>query len=456
MNNLHKYNQLRQQYPEFCYESFSYTITDEGLSLNFTFSAGNDILFQPTSFIPKRNFIHFENLSTEQYNQLVFQIGMIELISYWKCVCSPKVVINPYTLDGDSIQFWKKLYFNGLGEFFYINGIESTVDDFMEVECSGNSELPPANFSTDSQKFLVPIGGGKDSVVTLETLKKANIDIRPLIINPRGATIQCAEKAGFALEDVLVIKRQIDPTLLKLNAQGFLNGHTPFSAMLAFYSILASAITGIANIALSNENSANETTVIGSSVNHQYSKSLEFEDDFRSYVAKHVTNNSNYFSFLRPLSELQIAMLFAQNPKYFDVFKSCNAGSKEDIWCGKCAKCLFAFIILSPFIPPETLEKIFGKNLLNDPDLENYLEELSGKQPTKPFECVGTIDEVNTALKMAANRYYKNKELPILLRKPIPKCDIVPLNSFLNEHNLNEKLQKILQEEIMQVCKQYL
>ena len=108
--------------------------------------------------------------------------------------------------------------------------------------------------------------------------------------------------------------------------------------MLAFYTLLAAALAGVRNVALSNENSANESTVAGSTVNHQYSKSLEFENDFRAYAAKYVTGEVNYFSFLRPLSELQIAMLFARYKKYFDVFKSCNAGSKQDIWCGRCAK----------------------------------------------------------------------------------------------------------------------
>ena len=170
---------------------------------------------------------------------------------------------------------------------------------------------------------------------------------------------------------------------------------------------------------------------------------MEFENDFRSYVSSYITDDINYFSFLRPLSELQIAMFFAKNEKYFDVFKSCNVGSKTDIWCGNCPKCLFAYIILSPFIKPEVLNKIFGKQMLDDPSLQLYFDQLTGRQSTKPFECVGTIDEVNTALAMTIERYYSNCQLPYLLKNYSKKELITPLNTLSDEHNLDDELIKL-------------
>ncbi len=168
--------------------------------------------------------------------------------------------------------------------------------------------------------------------------------------------------------------------------------------MLAFYTLLAACLSGRRYIALSNESSANEPTVQGSDVNHQYSKSVSFESDFRDYVKRQLSDRLSYYSFLRPLSELQIARLFAGHQAYFPVFRSCNAGSKTDSWCGNCPKCLFAFIILSPFIAPETLNGIFGKNLLADANLLPVLKELCGESEVKPFECVGTREEVCMAL----------------------------------------------------------
>ena len=241
--------------------------------------------------------------------------------------------------------------------------------------------------------------------MTLEDLRTTR-KVVPFIINPRGATLDCARVAGFDREEqILVLHRQIDPKLLELNAQGFLNGHTPFSAMLAFYSVLLSAVTGIRDVALSNESSANEPTVPGTNINHQYSKSLEFETDFRDYVHDWMGDSNHYYSHLRSLNELQIAERFARYPQYFPVFKSCNVGSKENKWCGHCPKCLFAYIILSPFIPEEKLQEIFGHDLLNDPTLEQTFDELSGLSKIKPFECVGTVREVNEALRRICNSH---------------------------------------------------
>lgn len=444
IENIEKYNALRKQYPTFCYESFEYYITSEGMKITFLFTIGDTIAFTPTIKIPNREFYKWDGIGKEQYDLLVFNIGMIELISYWKCTCSPLLVVKPYHLTDEQIKFWQKLYYNGLSEFFYINGIEASYDDFVNIEADTNHSINKTHFAT-TDNYIVPIGGGKDSVVTLEMLSQAGKDICPMIINPRGATLDCARIAGYERADFIEVQRTIHPKLLELNAQGFLNGHTPFSAMLAFHSLLVAAITGRKHIALSNESSANESTIVGTNVNHQYSKSLEFENDFRKYVADYITDDINYFSFLRPLSELQIAMFFAKNEKYFDVFKSCNVGSKTDIWCGNCPKCLFAYIILSPFIKPEVLNGIFGKAMLDDASLQLYFDQLTGLLNTKPFECVGTIDEVNTALTMTMERHYSASEKPYLLKNYVKRNLTTPLDTLSNEHNLNTDLIKLFE-----------
>ncbi len=436
------------------YESYRYDVQSDGLHIAFSFRLSDQIVFRPTVVVEARPFLRFD-LPAEVLDALVFHIGMIELISYWKCACPPHVTVQCGTLDEEQIRFWKKLYYNGLGEFFWVNGIRATEDDFMTLCCEATmadatAKMRPCSlvdwrdFQHDS--YLVPIGGGKDSVVTLEALK-TRASVRPLIMNPRGATILCAEKGGFPLGEVLVIRRSIDPLLLDLNGKGMLNGHTPFSAMLAFYTLLAGACSGYANIALSNESSANESTVAGTSVNHQYSKSLEFEDDFRRYVASYIPLPVRYFSFLRPLSELQIAMLFARCEQYHAVFKSCNVGSKQDVWCGRCAKCLFAFIILSPFVPPVRLEEIFGKNMLDDVTLQHEFDQLTGKAETKPFECVGTISEVNAALVMAMERFYRFG-LPALLQNYQPQPAEIDVSTLLSDHNLTQEEAALLQNWI--------
>ncbi len=397
------------------------------LSLAFDFNLDDRYHFCPTLEIPARPFFNWDGIPEEQMQALAFQIGMTELVSYWKIACPKRVVVKPFGLTKSQKRFWTKLYYNGLGEFLYLNSITVSEAELMElqndedidalafpsmsyraqgasVSMDGKTRHDMPSFSrinlTLEEKTLVPVGGGKDSVVTLECLRN-EMPVIPLIVNPRGATLNCVKTAGYKEDEFIVINRTLDPTMLQLNAEGYLNGHTPFSALLAFISILVAFGSRSKYIALSNENSANESTVPGTNINHQYSKSIEFESDFRNYVAENLSDEVQYFSFLRPLSELQIAKLFAQCEAYHPVFRSCNVGSKTDSWCGHCPKCLFTWIILSPFLSREKLVAIFGKDLMADTSLQPILEELNGTAAVKPFECVGTVEEVRACLKAA-------------------------------------------------------
>ena len=291
-----KYNLLREEYEFFRFQRYNYTLEKNTLSVKFYFSLDDKFFFTPSFEIPSNKLYDWDNLNDSHLDTLIFNIGMIELISYWKLACPKKVYITPHKLDDKQILWWKKLYFNGLGEFFYLNGIKENVNDFMEIIPEGEFYCEKINIEL-KEKTLVPIGGGKDSVVTIELLKN-KMPIIPLIINPRGATKECVETAGFSLEQTAVIKRTLDSTMLKMNNEGFLNGHTPFSAMLAFYTLLLGFATDSKYIALSNESSANEPTVPDTEVNHQYSKSIAFENDFRSYVDEYISSEIQYFSHL--------------------------------------------------------------------------------------------------------------------------------------------------------------
>lgn len=430
-----KYNLLREEYEFFRFQRYDYTLEKDTLSVKFYFSLDDKFFFTPSFEIPSNKLYDWDNLNDSHLDTLIFNIGMIELISYWKLACPKKVYIAPHKLDEKHILWWKKLYFNGLGEFFYLNGIKENVNDFMEIIPEGEFSCEKINIKL-KEKTLVPIGGGKDSVVTVELLKN-KMPIIPLIINPRGATKECVETAGFSLEQTAVIKRTLDSTMLKMNNEGFLNGHTPFSAMLAFYTLLLGFATDSKYIALSNESSANEPTVPDTEVNHQYSKSIAFENDFRSYVDEYISSEIQYFSFLRPLNELQIARFFSRNKDYYKVFKSCNVGSKTDTWCGKCPKCLFTYIIMSPFIPQDELTSIFEKNLLEDKDLLPILKQLNGEVEVKPFECVGTVEEVNACLEYCQKA---NDERQMSLD------DL--LNQYDETNNLPKQFEAILKDNL--------
>ena len=394
--NQQRFDALREQFKSFTFCQQEVKLEDGVLSMTFHFSLYDRYDFYPTLTIPSRPFYRWETIPQTQLETLAFQIGMVELVSYWKLACPKTIVVKPFDLKLCQKKWWRHLYYNGLGEFRYLNGIDCSEADFLKIESGTDHEMKSIDMPLE-EKTLIPVGGGKDSVVTLEMLRD-EMPVIPLIVNPRGATIECVKAAGYTMDDVAVINRTLDPTMLRLNQEGFLNGHTPFSALLAFISILIGFGTGSKYIALSNESSANESTVPGTDINHQYSKSIEFERDFREYVAVHLNEEIQYFSFLRPLSEMQIASFFSRCEAYHGVFKSCNAGSKTDSWCGKCPKCLFTWIILSPFLSKEKLTAIFGKDLMADASLQPIFEELNGTAAVKPFECVGTVEEVRACM----------------------------------------------------------
>lgn len=421
------------------------------LALAFDFNLDDRYHFHPTLEIPSRPFFDWDGIPMAQLETLAFQVGMTELVSYWKIACPKRVMVKPFALTEKQKSFWKKLYYNGLGEFFYLNGISVAETEFMSIESCGNQDFARIDVPLDD-RTLVPVGGGKDSVVTLECLR-AEMPVIPLIVNPRGATLNCVKTAGYGENDFIVINRTLDPMMLQLNKEGYLNGHTPFSALLAFISVLVAFGSHSKYVALSNENSANESTVPGTNINHQYSKSIEFERDFRNYVTENLNDNVQYFSFLRPLSELQIASLFAKCEAYHPVFRSCNVGSKTDSWCGHCPKCLFTWIILSPFLPKEKLVAFFGKDLMADESLRPVFEELSGTAPVKPFECVGTVEEVRACINAGISTFRQAQgSMTAGLAKvpePVegPTIDEI-LSRFNHEHFLPKRFEQILKSKL--------
>lgn len=454
LDNSEKFNELREKYSTFVYESFSVENTEDEIVIKLKYTIENLTTFEPEVRISKHN-LNIKDELIENCQNAAFHIGMMELVNYWKATCCPNVVVKAGYINDEQINWFKKLYFYGLGELFFTNGIKTTIDDFMNIKCESDKVYEDVKNENNSG-YLIPIGGGKDSCVTLECLKNEG-DNYCLIVNPKPVTLECADIAGYGDDRIVTVIRKIDSNLLELNKQGYINGHTPFSAMLAFLSYFIADIIGKKYIALSNESSANESNVDGEKINHQYSKSVEFENDFRYYSAKYLKRNTEYFSFLRPLNELQIAMTFSKFEKYHKVFKSCNVGSKEKVWkwCCNCPKCLFVYIILSPFLYKEKLVNIFGEDLFERQDLQTTFVELTGNGDTKPFECVGTYEEVCFAISKTIDNLESpgTAKLPYLLQFYKNNFELSDLENdltkkYFEENNLTDAQNKILKEEI--------
>ncbi len=422
------YDTLRSTHQEFIYHNYTYYIEENVIKVSYDFEIVGLDHFHPTWEFPYSIEIEEAPLKV-----LLFSLGMVELISYWKLTCAPKVCVLCGNLTKEQIAWWKKLYYNGLGEFYYLNGVmDETIESFMQLCANDTMEaiVEPIVVSPTQSGYLVPIGGGKDSVVTLELLHGLNQAVTTYSVNRIQAVADVIALDEQKEGDILA-KRMLDAKLIAYNRQGYLNGHTPFSAIVAFSSVISALLNGIEQIALSNESSANESTVKDSHVNHQYSKSIEFENDFRQYITWILHTKITYYSALRPLLEVQIAKLFARATKYHRIFRSCNAGSKAGIWCGECPKCLFVYMILLPFLTEEELCGIFGGNLLEKSSLEQSFRELVGIADNKPFECVGTREEVVSALV-----YYREHA------KRMPELLIAQYETYLGE--AEDDLEKLL------------
>lgn len=381
----------------------------------FRYSLDNKVRFIEKIHLDKK--YGFSQLSKEKKDALLVAIRSLHImlgISYYKMYCPKKVIINGYGLDGTQVRFFEKIYRNGLGEFYYLNKLRPPRKIGFPVS---NIQNNFASYLRLRHRSVVPVGGGKDSIVTIEKLKTGKKDFVLFSLDADRSRQQTATVAG---ESMITFERELSQNLFKLNKKDAYNGHVPFSAILAFLLPVVCILYDFDTAVLSNEASADEHNVsIGTfKVNHQYSKSHEFEKDFREYAQKYILADFHYFSLLRKYKEIKIARLFSKYKKYFPVFSSCNVVKTrkyKDVnikWCGSCPKCLFSYLILSPYISKDEMRRIFKKDLLEDVSLQKTFRELLGRGKHKPFECVGEYAECRTSLQMLKKKIdYKSDYL---------------------------------------------
>jgi hypothetical protein len=325
-------------------------------------------------------------------------------ISYFKAAIvreglTPRLVVETEAMPKEAAAFFSKTYFHGLGEFAYVNGID--LRDKIQFPFSRSSSLRASPLKLP-RRTIVPVGGGKDSVVSIELLRETAEPLALFSLGEHRPNRNVAAASGFPL---ITVQRQIDPLLFKLNSAGALNGHVPFSAMLSLILPAVGVLYGFDVAALSNESSANTGNLRWNdlAVNHQYSKGLEFERDVSNYIRRYVLENFHYFSLLRPLSDLHIGKIFSRYKAYHPVFVSCNRafrikeGSPGGKWCLECAKCHFVFLALAPFMTKAEMLAIFGTDLLDDPRWAVSYDKLLGRVEHRPLDCVGEADECTAA-----------------------------------------------------------
>ena len=373
-------------------------------------------------------------------------LHLIAGVSYYKAAVPGEIRIDSYAIDAATAALLEQVYLNGLGEFAYRNGLDLRERIRFPFDPALATAAAPALGL--GERALVAIGGGKDSLVSIEALRALGVEQSVTWIGNSQLIRTCAERTGLA---TLNIGRALAPALFEINRQGAYNGHIPVTAVNSAILVLAAVLTGAGQVVFSNERSASYGSLIpgAGEVNHQWSKGWAFERAFGEQVERAVAADLRYYSLLRPLSELAVARQFAKSHHYDEHFSSCNRnfhilGEKPaQRWCGLCPKCHFVFLALAPFMSKARLVRIFGRNLLDEEGQAAGFDALLEYQDHKPFECVGEGRESRAAMAALAARadWREDALVARFAREILPQLDpaelsIEPLLEIEGEHRV--------------------
>ncbi|WP_417310043.1 hypothetical protein [Devosia sp.] len=369
--------------------SFTYRLGELQFTETLSFPAGGDA----------------EVVATTAFEKLLDLTAIVLGVSYFK-LRAPLDITTEIALTQTERAFVIDVYENGLGEFYARNDLKRFGRLRLTAPDDARPEPAPPVLN---DRALLPIGGGKDSLVSVELLSAAEIEFTPFAVNAKGPILTSVEKIG---REPLYVRRTLDAEMIRLGREpGYYNGHVPSTAINSMIAALTSLLFSYNRIVLSNERSASEGNVTfdGREANHQHSKSIAFERLIADVLARASGGALGYFSLLRPYSEARIASLFARETRFDRVFSSCNenfklAGNGGPLWCGNCPKCHFVFLIFAPVMDKDRLVGIFGQNLLDQPHHEHSFRELTGLAGQKPWECVGEIEEAAACLYALTDR----------------------------------------------------
>jgi len=394
---------LRAEYPVFRIEDARAVPGPTGVRLEFAFAAGA-LRFRPvvefTGLLPDEA----GRVATVTAQRMIRALAIIEAFSYWKALCSPVIEVALPAPDPAELDWWRAFWPGAMGEFFYRNQIDYTAPGFLVIRGPAGEDAP----GKDAPGGAAPVGpplvlfsGGKDSLA-LSRVVSASSGTAPVdffLYNP-GERLRGLAGSLASGGRLVEVRRAILPELLALNAAGHPNGHTPFSAYLAFGAMLAGYLRGNGPVMAGNSRSDDEPNVrsyLGRPVNHQWTKSYEFEAAARSYRDRWLPGAPGYSSPLRPLYEVQIIASLAGDVDAYLRTVSCNRAPGGG-WCRSCAKCAWVFLATAALFGHDLAIRKTGGDMFADPALSGVYQEMAGLTGVKPFECTGSEDEARAAI----------------------------------------------------------
>lgn len=419
---------------KFTFGSYKLDTNRSIIEFNYSvdFPKNKRVTYKDMLWIPAATPEMWEKVNPALLQKLLENLTLILGINYWKIHCAPKIVIEQFDLSHDQAIFWNNLYTNGLAEFFFRSQIDFRNLVSFPYSETGATKNSPIKIS-DSNKILLTNGGGKDSIVSAEILKEHGI---PFDLYTLGST-RVQEKAGVIIgKKTIKVMRKRDPSTIRLGILGIVKSGYPSVSTIIFTAALAAALNKARYIVLSNEQSADigNTTYLGLDVNHQWSKSFGSEMLIRDYFSKFITPDIIPFSLLRQYTEIETLRRFVKHEQYYYDFSSCNENFKQKLpavrncppnrsyWCNNCPKCVFIFACMTAFLPKQTVIGIFGTNLYSNYRLLPTFLELLGLEGFKPFECVGTPEEMIVAMHRAwqTGFYTEDPAMDLFIKKILP------------------------------------
>lgn len=342
--------------------------------------------------------------------------------SYFKTQPTPFVQVD-FPFDQFQAEFFNQVFQEGLSQFAFENGLtRGHLAHFMPTP----GYVAPAAINYQGTGILSLQSGGKDSLLTATLLTEKGLNFTPWYLS---SSDHYPHVLNYLVPDTTasVATRIIDLEQLK-QSKG-LNGHVPITYIVQSLALIQAILFGQNTILTSIGQEGNEphAMIDDLPVNHQWSKTWSAELYFAEYVRRYISPDLKVGSPLRGFSELYIAELFAQKcwSKFSFSFSSCNtanyqqkANNSQLSWCGHCSKCVNSFLLFSPFVSLSELTKLFNRDLFLEKKLHRTFKGLLGIDgEMKPFECIGSIEELRTAYHLRQPGY---SELPFA----------VPLSNF--------------------------
>ena len=278
-------------------------------------------------------------------------------------------------------------------------------------------------------------GGGKDSLVAMKLLERADIPYSSLAYS---SSIYGNARHQHDLIDGLVSRTSamtrhriwmyddfMDSPVTRLypayGVKSLTAAETPSSIFATLPVVLQH---GYRYMCLAHERSADTGNLIwhktGEEVNHQWGKSYEAEMLLNDYVQAELVENCQYFSLLKPVYDVLIFNLLGRDVESVPYTHSCNV---QKPWCKRCPKCAYVWLNYMAYLPVQMVDSVFSANLFDMEENQLWFRQMLGLEEHTPFECVGQIAEARLAFELCRRKGLEGKAMEIY-KTEVPRPDV--------------------------------